>query len=288
MDVVPGPLPALHLVLGAELSGQRDGAVQRHPAHDLRVHEILLGAADFPDALVLAGPAVRGGIGDGDQEGPGGRIELADLVAQPADRREQLAVDIDLALVPGPVADPDRGAAPPAGQVGKHPLGQVPFTAHAEHDLQVGAAVQGGGRGRAQEGEELRCLIRAGRHPQRVHRQTGVAHPGEAIVPVAGTARSFRQRGRRCRHNRARRVERQGLQDPAAGVDQLAPRARIPLVDLRPGPPPSQSVLQPLGQFTLRPHLRYPPAKLAIMQPERDTLANCDAEAPHDGTVADL
>src|SRR5271170_2032010 len=72
VNVVPGPLPALQPVLGAELSGQRDGAVQRHPAHDLGVHEILLGSADLPDALVLAGPAARGRIGDGDQEGLGG------------------------------------------------------------------------------------------------------------------------------------------------------------------------------------------------------------------------
>ena len=61
--------------------------------------------------------------------------EHVDLVGQPVGGVEQLAVDVELALVPRAVADAHRCAVAPAGQVRELALGQVVLAADAEHDL---------------------------------------------------------------------------------------------------------------------------------------------------------
>jgi hypothetical protein len=48
-------------------------------------------------------------------------------------------------------------------QLRQLPLGQVPFAADPEHDLQVRAPLQLGGGGIGQEGEELVRLVRDSR-----------------------------------------------------------------------------------------------------------------------------
>src|SRR6266540_5428517 len=101
-----------------------------------------------------------------DQKPPGHRVQLAELVDQPLRGAEQLTVDVELALEPRAVADPDRAAAPPAGQMRQLPLGQVMLAADPEPDLQARAALQPGGGGIGEKGEELVRLVRAGRHPQ--------------------------------------------------------------------------------------------------------------------------
>ena len=279
MDVVLRAPPAVHPVLRAEHSGQCDGAVKRHPAHDLGVQKVLRGAADLPDALVFLGPSPRGRVGDGNEELPGGRIKLADLVPQSADGRQQLAVAVDLPLGPCSVADAHRGAAPPAVQMGEHPLGQVALAAHAEDDLQVRTTAKGGGRSGAEEGEESGRLVRAGSHPQGIHGETGVTDPGVAVVPVAAAAGGLRQRGRRRRHDRAGRVVGQGLEYPAARMDQFPPRPGVRLVNVRPGPPAGDGVLQPPDQLVLGPDARHRTARLAVVQPEREPFAGRYAEA---------
>jgi hypothetical protein len=85
------------------------------------VEEVAGLAADLPDALVLLPPAARRGVGGGRQEPAGGRVDLAELLDQALGRAEQLAVDVQLPLVPGAVADPYRAAAAPAVQVGAAP-----------------------------------------------------------------------------------------------------------------------------------------------------------------------
>ena len=128
-----------------------------------------------------------------------------ELVGEPGGGVEQLAVDVELALVPGAVADPHRGSCPrqPA-EVGQLALGQVALAADAEHDLQVVAPPQLGRRRRRHEVEELVGLVGAGGHPQRLQREAGVADPRVAVVPVARAARRLGQRGGR-RGARSRR-----------------------------------------------------------------------------------
>jgi hypothetical protein len=83
------------------------------------------------------------------------------MVAIEVDRDQQLAVDVELGLVPGAVADANGAGAPPTGQVRQRSFGQVPLTANAVHDLHgsIDVVVATGSLG--QEGEKLPRLFGA-------------------------------------------------------------------------------------------------------------------------------
>ena len=93
------------LVVGAEHRREAHRAVERDPVHELRVEEVAGAAAHLPDALVDVDPAQRGAVGDVGEE----RAELGiDVDAERDDLRggvEQLAVDVELGLVPRAVPD---------------------------------------------------------------------------------------------------------------------------------------------------------------------------------------
>src|SRR6266540_3378099 len=93
-----------------------------------------------------------------------GAPRISQLRDQPLRGPEQLAVHVELALVPGAVADPHRPAVPPASQVPQLPLGEVPLSADPEHDLEVEPALELRGGGVGQELEEPVGLVRAGCH----------------------------------------------------------------------------------------------------------------------------
>ena len=185
---------AVDAVRRVEQIGQGDGAVERHPAHELRVQEVLRAAPDLPDPLVGLGPALRRRRRPGSARNVlGVGVAPFDHVGQPGGRAEQLAVDVELALVPGAVADADRLAVPPPGEVRELALGEVVLAPDAEHDLEIAAplriwAAADGGH----EAEERVGLVRAGRHPEGVEGEAGVADPRVAVVPVAGARRRTR------------------------------------------------------------------------------------------------
>ena len=168
---------------------------------------------------------------------------------------EQLAVDVELALAPGAVADPHRGGLPPALEVGQLALGQVPLTTDAEHDLQVAVLHQGAGRRGGHVVDELVRLVRAGRHPQRLDGERRVPDPGVAVVPVPGAPDDLGQRRRGRGTDRTGRLERQRLEHPAAVVDQVSPRTDVRLVQLRPRLPRRHGVVQRRRDLLLAPHL---------------------------------
>ena len=68
---------------------------------------------------------------------------VEEVVGETVGGTEQLAIDVKLTLAPGAVADTHRHGVSPALQVTEFSLGQVPFTADAEHDLQVAAPLEG-------------------------------------------------------------------------------------------------------------------------------------------------
>ena len=141
----------------------------------------------LPHTRVGLHPAPGRGVGEVRHEGLDLRMEVAQVLAVEPQRVEQLAVDVELHLIPGAVADADRARLAPATQVRQLALREVVLTADAVHDLQ--RALAGSAAGRAgHEGDELLGLVRAGADVERLDRQAGVADPGEAVVPVALTA----------------------------------------------------------------------------------------------------
>ena len=169
------------------------------------------------------------------------------------DGGEQFAVDVELALVPGAVADSNGGRVSPALQVGQLPLGQIMFATDAEHDLEVPAPVERAGGGRGHVVEELIGFVGAGRHPERLDREGSVAHPGVAVVPIAGTALHLRQRGGRRRADGAGGCKGERLEHPSAVVHQVLPGTFVSLVQLRPRLPRRHGVLEAVDYLGLAP-----------------------------------
>jgi len=145
-----------------------DTAIERDPAHQLGLDEVPGLAADLPDPLVRPAPALGRGIDHRDQELAGDVAHFVELVLEPLGRAHQLAVDVELALVPRAVTNANRPTAAPPVQVGQHALGEAVLATDAEHDRELRAPPHPPERGRCQEEEELLRLVRAGRDPERV------------------------------------------------------------------------------------------------------------------------
>src|SRR5438105_14130631 len=96
---------------------------------------------------------------------------------------EQLAVDVELPLIPGYVSDSDGAAALPPGEMGQCPLRQVALAPDAEHDLKVAPAPYLSGDRLGHPGKELVGLDRASRHPESVERERRIPDPRIAVVP---------------------------------------------------------------------------------------------------------
>jgi hypothetical protein len=144
-------------------------------------------------------------------------------------RVQELAVDVELDLVPGAVADANRRRVAPPAQVAEHALGEVVLAADPVHDLQRALARAAAGRA-GHERDELLGLVGARADVERLDRQARVADPREAVVPVALAADRLRQRGRRGGDDRPGRAVRQALEHARAQADQLAVRAVVDVV----------------------------------------------------------
>ena len=193
-------------------------------------------AAHLPHAGVGLAPAPRGGVREIGDEPLDLRVELAELLAVQVQRVEQLAVDVELGLAPGAVADPDRGGVAPAAQVRQLALGEVVLAADPVHDLQRALARASAGRA-GHERDEVLGLVRARADVQRLERQAGVADPGVAVVPVALAADRLGQRGGRRGDDRAGRAVREALEHARAEAHELAVRALVDVVLGLPGAP---------------------------------------------------
>lgn len=143
---------------------------------------------------------------------------------------EHLAVDIELTLLDGGVADTDgRGVAVP-GQPRQLGLRQPPLTGQPVHDLQI----VGGAYHRAQQPVPPGVgLVQIARGQQAVQGEAGVTQPAVAVVPVAYAAQLLGQRGGGGRHDAAGGRVGEGLEGDQRAHHGLAVR---PLVAAARGP----------------------------------------------------
>ena len=202
------------------ISASFGGAVERHPAHQLRRDVVLRLAARLPDPLVGLAPDARRALGLGldDRPQPPRQPLAAPRVQQ--DRVQHRAVDVVLALVERAVADPHRPRAGVAGEVVARGLGQVAPAVDPVHDLQraVGVGLEVG-----DELHELVGLPVEVQPVQRLQRERRVAHPRVAVVPVALAAGRLGQRRGERRHRRPGRHVRQALDRQRRALDRVAP-----------------------------------------------------------------
>ena len=260
-------------------SASVDGPVDGDPAHELRVEEVPGLAADLPDALVLLTPARGGGVGEIGEEAAGGRAEPLELLGESVHRVEQLAVDVDLALVPGAVADAHGRAVAPTAQVRQLALGEVAFATDAEHDLQVVAASYLC-RGRVGEVvEELVGFVGAGGDPQRLQREATRRGPRRSGSPSSGNRRrtpatmsSRRRRSHRWGSSAARRARgRCGGRGPSTARRSAG---ATPTTYATPASCPSTRAVD----LVLRPEARGGFRGRAVVQCEPDGRAGIDRD----------
>ena len=85
-------------------------AIERDPVHELRVEEVPGAAAHLPDPFVDVLPAQHRPVGDVREERAELRVDLDPQLRDLSRRVDQLAVDVELGLVPRAVADAHRPA----------------------------------------------------------------------------------------------------------------------------------------------------------------------------------
>src|SRR5215218_1585746 len=141
-------------------------------------------AAHLPYARVGLLPAPGGRAGEVGHEPLDLRVQLAELLPVEPEGVEQLAVDVELDLVPGPVPHAHGRGLAPAAEVRQLALGEVVLAPDPVHDLERALARTAAGRA-GHERDELLGLVRAGANVERLDGQARVADPGEAVVPVA-------------------------------------------------------------------------------------------------------
>ncbi len=105
------------------------------------------------------------------------------------DGRQDFAVDVELELPRGGVADPHRFRAFVARQPVELELGEAARAGDAVHDLRVGRIARHGPQQPVAEGARL---VDVAADHEGAQRQAGVAQPAEAVVPVAHAADATR------------------------------------------------------------------------------------------------
>src|SRR3954463_6801769 len=93
-------------------------------------------AAHLPHPRVRLVPARGRGVGEKGDELWNSRMQPPELLAVQVQGVQQLAVDVELCLAPGAVADAHWLRVAPAAQVRQLALGQVVLPAYPIHDLQ--------------------------------------------------------------------------------------------------------------------------------------------------------
>ncbi len=257
-------------------------AVQRHPAHELRVDEVPPPpAAHLPDALVLPVPVVGHPVYQIADVLPGVVTDRGDILVAQVGRVHQLAVDVELKLAVGGVADADRLRPRVTVEVRQLLFGQVGPAVHGIHELERSVAVRVALLpARGQPVPELGCLFGESDSQEGIHRERGVADPGVAVVPVPHPADPLRQAGGRGGDDRPGRLVGEQLQRQCRAQDHLAPPAPIGAVGYPPLPVINRSAEPVLG-------LRGPGTPSGVViggddaQDERGAFALAEGERGH-------
>ena len=114
---------------------EADGAVERDPAHDARVGEVLLAAAHFPDAFVGLLPFLADKLDEARELHPEIAGDRRSAFVVKIDGVHELAVDIELELAGGAIADADGRGFPVALEMRERALGQIVRAIERMHEL---------------------------------------------------------------------------------------------------------------------------------------------------------
>ena len=253
------------------LPGGRQEPVDANPGHDLGVDVALRVAARLPD---VGGGLVPDPLEIFDQR----RLDLdaARLPVDPGAVRhveavEQLAVDVELDLVRGGVADQDGPRALVAGQPRRLVFRQAAPAVEPVHDLHP---LRAAGDRPEDPVPPLAGLLGVAGIEQRGQREGRVAQPAIAVVPVHAAAGLLRQAERRGRQEPAGMLVDQRAQGDQRALDRPRPVARL----IEPADPVGPFALG-LGERPLRIGLRAQRVRrVGVDQREGKALPGGDLE----------
>jgi hypothetical protein len=229
---------------------EAEPAIERHPAHELGVDEVLLAPAGLPDPLVGAAPVCTHPIEQRAEVGPEVGGDGRPVLVGEVHRIHQLAVDVELELIEGAVADADGPRAAVPVEVVERVFGQVAPAVDPVHDLQ-GSVPAGFVDARLQPLHEPRRLLGEADPQQRVEGERGVPDPGVAVVPISHASQLLGEAAGGRRDDGARGLEREKLEDQRGAVDDLAPAAAVGALR-EPSPPELDGGLEQLGRLVAR------------------------------------
>ncbi len=169
-----------------------DRAVDRHPGHHFRMHEVAALAANFPDAVVRLDPDFFEMADQRALQIPAASSFGKAFAARLVKGIEHFAIDVELKLLGGGVADAHGLGTFIAGELRQLEFGKAALAGDAVHDLHLLGASGDGAKQPIAPG--FGFVGEAGFH-ERVKREGGIAQPAEAVIPVAYAADFFGQGG---------------------------------------------------------------------------------------------
>src|SRR5689334_1037264 len=108
VDALPQALPMGDRSIHAKLAGAFNGTVQCYPGHDLRIGVMPRLGAGFPDALIRLAPDASKVSDQGALQPPAGLVVAKAAATALVQRVHDFAKDVQLKLLRGGVADPNR------------------------------------------------------------------------------------------------------------------------------------------------------------------------------------
>ncbi len=164
--------------------GQADRTVQRHPAHQPRVQEVVLLAAHFPDTHVFAVPDITDLIREFDRAFPAVVGNGFAVFVDQINRIHQLAVDVQLDLVERLIADTHRRRAAMPAQVRQLSFRQLLVAVDAIQDVDLDGLVAAVADPPSEPTHVVVGFVDKTQAHERVDRERGVTDPGVTVVQL--------------------------------------------------------------------------------------------------------
>src|SRR5204863_3468972 len=156
VNLLADQLPSIHGSFQLELLGDSNGSLEDHPGHHLGVGVVATRSAALPDAVVRFPPDAFEMLDDRAPAGPEPLFDPAGEVGAEEPDADHLAVDVELELLGGGVADPNRSRLLVSGKLRQLELSQTPAAVDPVHDLDLRRVA---GADSQQEVVETECLF---------------------------------------------------------------------------------------------------------------------------------
>src|SRR5581483_1984890 len=216
--------------------------IERDPAHELRIGVMARRSAHLPNARIGACPQLAYRTREAQQQIALVSVERAAAFHETESGEHDLPVNVELKLIVRGVSDPHRFESAVALQMRQLALGQRRLAVDVVEHLQARLSEPGGVQQPTQEGARFgdETQIDEGLQYQR-----GVAQPAVAIVPIARTAGTFRQRSGGGGDDSAGQAVGQQLEGDRATQHRFSMIASVAAL-VTPALPPPHRVVPPL------------------------------------------